>query len=306
MSFVLDGPVHWDLTRAQDGHRDYKIIWQLHTDNPDDGPNLAMNCPGMPAIGSTWRFGNDNDPWAYCWPNLAVAPVQQKEKCAIWTAEQLFTTRPFSRCAQNQIESPFLEPMRLGGTFTKLTKLGTHDRFGRRIQKPSFEPFTGNSVEFDDNRPTIEVGFNAMFLPLAVLAPLIDVVNDAPLWGLPARTIKVANARWSRAVYGTCSYYFPVDFSLEVNYNTWDRKLQNDCQKRLKTMERDGVTGDPDNPDDYVVNTDEKGNPCPCILNNDGTLWDGADPDNPPTTTVEYYDQNNLLTLGLPADLENC
>jgi hypothetical protein len=296
MSAVIDGPVHWDMTRDEDGHRNYKLIWQLHTTNPDDGPGQVLICPGLPVIGSTWIFGTDNDPWAYCWPNATIAPIYQKEKCDIWTVEQLFTTRPFKRCADNDVGSPFAEPYRIGGSFNKLTKQGTHDRHGERIQNPAFEPFKGALTEFDDNRPTIEVGKNLMGLPLSTFAPMVDTVNDSDMWGLPKRTIKLCTVRWSRAVYGTCSYYFPVDYGFEVNYNTWDRKIQNDSTKVLK----DG--GDPDTPEDYILATDKAGNPINVILNEDGTLWDGTG--DAPTTDVEYYDEKNFFALDLPTTLE--
>lgn len=282
------------MERDQEGHRTYTLHNQVTCTSTNDGPWTAFFAPGLPITGSPWAYGNDSDPFARCWPNARVNPFLDKERQLHWNIENTFSTRPFKRCQDEQVENPLAEPMRIGGSFIKFTKIGTRDRFGRRMQNPAFEPF---KEEFDDNRPTVSIGMNLATLPLGAFAALIDYLNDGPLWGLPARTVKLCNVRWTRAVYGVCSYYYVVDYEFEINYQTWDRYIQNDATKRLKTG------GSAADPRDFELATDGKGNPIPTILNANGTLWDGGSADTPPATFVQYYPQANLLTLGIPSSL---
>lgn len=234
MAAEVLGPLEWTVDKDQMTHRDYTITWLVETDDPDDGPTTVLSAAGLPTIGTQWNFGNDFDPWALCWPNARCTPVLTGEPNLRWIVENKFSTRPLMRCMDTQIENPLAEPYRVSGGFFKKTKLVDKDQFGNPVRSSSQQRITGGVMEFDDNRPTVRVGFNQLFWPGALYADMVDSVNDAPLWGLPARCVKLSNGTWTRNMWGVCNFYFTVDYEFEIQYEldddgnlvkTWDRKV---------------------------------------------------------------------------------
>lgn len=316
MTMTLKGRIDWSMQRDKEGHRDYTIRWYCVSDDPLDGPERAFFTPGLPAIGSAWSFGNDSDAWAFCWPTTRVTPVNTKEPQTQWIVEQLFSTRPLSRCQDTSIEDPLSEPDRIGGSFVKYTKEVTKDRNGAALKSSSHEMLRGPIVEFDHNRPTVSIEKNLVTLPLATFAPMVDTVNDAVLWGLPARTIKLSNVSWQRKLYGTCTFYYVVSYEFDVDYSTFDRIAMDEGVKCLAGhtavdeagdgLDPDGI--DPDtgaayklNPKRFVVYKDINGENTRCLLDGDGVpLKDGASPHE---IDIEYYTESNFLTLGIPSSL---
>ena len=214
MSSTLKGRIDWNLKVDKDGHRDYMVKWLCVTDDTADGPERVFFTPGLPAIGATWAYGNDTDAWAFRWPTASVTPVETKEPGNHWIVEHTFSTKPLSRCQDDSIENPLDEPDRLSGTFVKYTEEATVDRNGDAITSSSHEMIRGPMVEFDSNRPTVSIEKNILALPLSTFTPMIDSVNDATLWGLGARKVKLSNAKWKRVLYGTCTFYFIVTYDL--------------------------------------------------------------------------------------------
>jgi hypothetical protein len=318
MSGTALGRTDWNLTVDQDGHRDYKIKWLVQTTSTDDGPAAILLAAGLPAIGSTWAFGNDFDSYAYCWPNWVVNPVITKERGNLWTVEQTFSTKPLKRCQDTQIENPLMEPPRLSGTFFKYTEECQKDRHGNMLKSTSHEMFTGGLIEFDANRPTIRIGINTLFLPLELFCELMDSVNDTPLWGLDERKIKLSNVTWERKLFGVCSYYYSVDYEFDVNFKTFDRRLVDQGKHCLRgwspgsrtksesKLDPDAI--DPDtgeanhlNPKNFEVYKDLNGENTICLLDGKGRpIEDGEEPHE---IVFEKYDEANLLTLGIPSIL---
>lgn len=296
MSTQIVGRIDWDVQRDKEGHRDYMIKWLINS-NTADGPLMAMTTPGLPLVGSPWAFGNDNDFYALCWPTLKANPVIANEPGEFWIVEQLFSTRPIKRCQDSSIQNPLSEPMRISGTFVKFTEEATHDRNGKAIKSVSHEAFTGKLVEFDKNKPTVRIGFNLMANPLSSIAPMIDVVNDSSLWGLSKRMIKLSNVTWERHVYGTCNFYYSVDYDFDIDYKTFDRKVWEQGTKVLKPG------GDASNPKDFTLYRD----PTTGDLGGRVYLTSGGlaltDGDNPVEKKIEKYSEGNLLSLGIPSTL---
>lgn len=311
MSAIVLGRYDWGMSRDKDGHRDYKIKWLMQTDDTDDGPAIVSACTDLPLIGDYWAYGNDADPWAFCWPTLEIQPTFDRERNPFWLASQTFSTRPFKRCQDDSIENPLSEPMRLSGSFIKFTKEATVDKDGKAIRSSSHEMLRGAAVEFDDNRPTVNVGMNLMSLPLSTFAPMVDTVNDATLWGLSARMVKLANVKWNRLVYGTCTYYYTVDYEFEVNYLTFDRYVLDEGAKCLigwapgsRAAALDPDAGSPANhtkAENFEVYKDKNGENARCLLDSKGRpLSDG---DSPHEILVAKYTESNFLDLGVPTSL---
>lgn len=298
MTAVLqNGQKTWELSRDEQGYRKYIIKWGVIADILD-GPNVVLNCAGLPAVGSSWNFDNDVDAWAFCTPECKVTPLVSNEKNRHWEVEQTFSNAPVTRCQTETIEDPLDEPDRVSGSFVKYTKEAVKqwnpatDAFDKYILNSSFEQIRGAVVERDFNRPTVRIEKNLSTLPLSTFAPMIDFLNDATLWGLPARCVKLSNVSWERKIYGTCYYYYVVSYEFDINYESFDRILLDEGTRKLAPG---GTVG---NPKHYVNIKDDRDEDVRMLLDGSGGVWDGTG--GPAFFIVRPYGEVNLLLLGIP------
>lgn len=296
MACFVKGLTAWGLKRDDEGHRSYDAEYLVGTDDPWDGPGLVLSTPGLPMVGNYWAIGNDVDYWAYCWPTAYVKKAfVENEPGQWWKAGYTFSTKPFKRCQDQSIDDPLNEPLRMSGSFVTKTREVMFDRYGKAIKSSSHEIIRGQIVEFDDSAPQVKIGMNLMTLPLSDFAPMIHSVNDAPLWGLSPRMVKLSNATWSRLVYGTCNFYYTVDYDFDVNYKTFDRKAVDEGTKILASG---GTLTDPR---DFIAYKDKRGENSRVLLNGSGApLTNGTTPFEIP---IEYYSEANFLALGIPPTL---
>lgn len=286
------GRIHWDLDRDNEGHREYTIKWLIEDTTASVGPGLIIYAPDVPIIGSTWNYGGDNDPWAFCLPRVKASPLTQKDPSQWWIVENSFSSKPLNRCQDSQPGNPASEPDKIRGSFVKYTKEITRDRNNKIITSSSLEPIRGGLMEFDNNRPNVSITKHLLTLPLATFAPMVDKVNGGGMWGLSRRMVKLSNATWERHFYGTCNRYYTVTYDFDVDYATFDRKAIDQGMKVLS----DG--GDPDNPDDYEVYKDVNGENTVVLLNGAGAPL--SDKNSPVVIPIEYYEEANFFALGIP------
>lgn len=297
---------------GEDGNRTYTVTHLVFTDSFSDGPYTVLNCPGLPSIGSQWTFGNDSDLYSYCTPYASVRIHDEKEgdPTKWWRVQQKFTSEPLVRCQDTQVEDPLLEPQKVSGSFVKYTEEAVVDRLGVPVLSSSYELFRGPQVEIDKNRPQVRIEQNVAVLGLEVFSEVMDYVNDSPMWGLPARCVKLSNVSWERKVYGVCNYYYTRIFEFDINYNTFDRNILDEGTKALNghwdrttgAWTLDDINGgapDNTNPTHFIRVKDKNGENMRVIL--DGTGKPLTDSANPVYRETEFYKQTNLLSLGVPA-----
>jgi hypothetical protein len=304
MTAALQGRIDWNSSRDKEGHRDFKIRWLVKAD-VEDGPGIVMATPGLPEIGAPWAYGNDDEQWALCWPTMTVKMLKTKEPGEFWTVDQMFSTRPLKRCQDDSIENPLNEPDRVSGSFVKYLEEISKDRNGDAIKSSSHEMIRGAIVEFDNNRPMVNIEKTLLILPLSTFAPMVDTVNDAPLWGLLERMIKLDNVSWSRLLYGTCNFYYTVGYEFGIDYKTFDRVAMDEGTKCLigwapgsDAAQVAAIPGG--NPiTDFEVYKDVNGENTRCVLDGTGKPVLAAD-GQPAEIDIEYYAESNLLSLGIP------
>lgn len=233
------GVLDWTVEINDEGHRTYNVDWLVQT-GIDDGPVDLLLAGAVPPPGSPWSPDGDSpDLWAFATPYLRVKRHEGKqgEKGRFWALTQKYTTMPVSpekqRCNDGKIEDPLLEPQKVSGGFTKYTEEATHDRFGAPILNSAFELIRGQTVEFDKNRPTVKVEQNVPYLGVELFAPMVDTLNDGPLWGLDARKIKLDNVSWERKYYGLCSVYYTRTLEFSIRYDGFDREIADEGTKAL-------------------------------------------------------------------------
>lgn len=287
---VSSGPNARELTRDKDGHRNYSVTHQVITTTSEDGPHTIMNAPGLPVIGSTWSFGNDNDTWAQCWPQMRVVRDPKADRFAprAWLVTQNFTTKPFSRCQTTPVGNPVLEPMEIGGSFVRGKITPAFDKDGDAIVSSSHQPIP---VEFDKSEPAVVIKQNVLILGLASFSAQINTVNSVAMWGLGTRRIKLSDVPWSRKVYGSCNFYYTLEFHFDVNTNTFDRTVQDVGTMFVKPG------GNKNNLDDFIRAKDDNDENLPSVAldgnGNRATTAAGA-----ALITVQHYPESNLLLLG--------
>ena len=94
MSFRVIGPHRWSGSRDAEGYREWTLQSHVVTTDPNDGPALAMQTPGLPIPGSIWNFGNDIDVWAWCRWDCTVEPYLEGEPNLDFMVTNRFSTKP--------------------------------------------------------------------------------------------------------------------------------------------------------------------------------------------------------------------
>lgn len=345
---LLPGPRRWAGQRDAEGHRTYRIKFRVQCD-PRDGPSNAMQTPGLPLPGSLWIIDADVDFFAWFRPDATITPVEQEgDPNRFFDVEMTASTRPpplnQQRCQDTPIEDPLLEPPKVSGSFVKYTEVATHDRFGQRILSSSHQALPGSNLEFDANRPTVRIEQNVATSLQAYVFPaqFMDAVNAFPLWGLPARCVKLSSGSWERKFFGQCAVYYTRNLEFDINVKLdpdsglpvsgWDRTLRDEGTKVLAGQwvfdegedppNRWVVNGDseadplsPADPTNFYAAKDPQGENAAFPLDGFGRPWSprvtpgtstrlgSGDPDTQPgSQDVQKYPGVDFTLLGIPLD----
>ncbi len=307
--------IDWQLDRDDEGHREYTVTFKIETGSDDDGPQTVLGNSQLPQVGSTWTYGGDNDDWAFCTPFVHLEPEVKEQPHNVWLATFKFVTpgrledQDTQRCGNTNIDNPLMEPDRISGTFTNNTIQPFKDKDDNDIVNTAFEPV---KVDFDNPLAAVRIEQNRLTIDLPTVTELINKVNDSALWGLSSRKVKFSRFSWDRRLYGICTFYYVRTLEFDIDFNGFDRDdVPNECTKMIDGTWEAGAgvytytangSADPADMKDYVDATDPYGNSVRYFLNKaTGVPVTG----NTPTylDTVEYYQEENLLQLGIPATL---
>jgi hypothetical protein len=292
---LLNGQRTWSATSDENGFLDYKITYRVHSD-VWDGPTNVLFTPGLPLYGSWWIVDGDVNLWAWRRWDAEVKPLVSDEPNEDWDVTYTFSTkwpspkegdRPH---ANDPPGDPRLDPPKVSGSFVRYSQEATNDRFGNPIFNSAYELLRGNQVEFDRNRLQIRLEFNSSYLPLTYLMAMADTVNAYPLWGVPARCVKLSEPDFELSFFGQGTYYWKIKLVFDIDYGTWDRDLLDEGTKclhgefdvgpkgtgnwMLKAVGKDSlgnpIPPDPYNPQHYSRFKDRNGEPCRVVLNGHG------------------------------------
>lgn len=221
MTAVEVNPISSEGSIDADFHREYMSTWEVLTDNKLDGPRTARRAiiPGgnaIPAYGEQYLWGNDSDPWAFC-SRLHASTRDVKKTAKLWTVKVTHSTRPKFRQSSSEIENPLDEPILLYGSFVQFRRPATTDKDGQAIVNTVGEPFVP-ALERDDSRDSLIMEINTATVSLLQRALFRDAVNSTPIWGLPARTVKLMQWTWRIAYFAVAEPY--IQHRLEFHINT--------------------------------------------------------------------------------------
>lgn len=332
MAAEIRGWSYGPAQRDTDGHRAYKVVLRVATAQAD-GPVVAMLAADayLPMGGyydPPSAAAAETDIYAYRRQETTVRPAGGLDNTAVnqWLVELTYSTKNDTKsCKESQPGNPLLEPMKVSGGFTKYTEEATFDRFGNYIVSSSHELMRGAQTEFDANRPSVKVEQNVAALQLPLLAALVDCVNDATLWGLPARCVKLSNAEWEVKYYGSCFSYYTRKLEFDIRYDGFDRDLLDEGSKvlhgrwhpTLDQWQLIDIAGSPPNPANpmHFDRYKDRNNENTRVLLNGAGIPISTDPSGTATSTqslatrfpgrirVEKYPSANLLLLGIPVSV---
>jgi hypothetical protein len=285
-AIIIGGPESWEGDIDDDGYRTYKLVYKVEA-HPSEGPATVLQTPGLPAVGTRWLVDADTDIWAWCRPQRSAKPEVSGEPNRHWKVELTFSNKPPDKNSQRQgchdkkIDNPLLEPQKVSGSFTRDKEEATKDRFGKPVVNSAHEQIRGPTVEFDVMRPNVKIEQNVALLDLPLLSRMKNTVNDRPLWGMPARTIRLSGISWDKLYYGTCFVYYKRSFEFEVNEETFDRDVLDEGTKVLSgawdldtnVWEVDEIAGrpaDPKNPAHFIRYKDRNNENTRVILDGAG------------------------------------
>jgi hypothetical protein len=216
---VIVGRTGWTLDASLDTDgiqtRNYKIQYLVRGE-VSDNPYTIVQSPGLPTPFATLNI----DPTCLCIGIAAKRTHVENEPGEHWTVDCNYTNHPLKRCSEANVENPLLQPADISGSFVSFTK-GTSigyksDNTPYRITNSVGQIM--DDVERDYNRPQVVISKNVATLNLSTYLNLIDRLNDSPIWGCPAGTVKFSNFTWKRNFYGTCGHYYTVTFTFDISF----------------------------------------------------------------------------------------
>lgn len=321
MSARVVGPISWSMVTDSEGYRTVKLKLWVKTTSPLDGPSVVSQATGLPHPGDAWLYDNDMDLWLWCRRDQNISPKLTGEPNVDWEVEHTFSNRQDDgkTCVDTRIDDPLLTPDKISGAFTRYSREAVYDRFGFPICNSAWEQIRGAQVEFEHAKPTVCIEQNVADLQLADISYIIDVapLNDAPLWGLPRRWVRLVNMSWDKKYYGQCYVYYTRRLEFEIS-SEWDRDILDEGFKVLNGHwgliskselagkwyldNVNGVAPNPFNPSHFIKATDPLGNSMKVVLDGAGKpIWYLPTSYSAKTATVEFasggYSVGDLLTL---------
>jgi hypothetical protein len=307
MAVVLHGKQRqWGGEADDDGHKEY-FAELLFRGEHGDGPAAVIAAANLAyPPGTTWAFDDDGDQWAFRKRKVGLKTHGRERGVGkLWLVTLTWSTRPDKACQDEAVEDPLLAPMKVSGGSVKDKEEAAFDRFGQPIVTSSWEPIRGPLVEFDTGRDTVKVEQNVALLELGLLSLMRNSVNDAPLWGAPARAVKFSDYQWSEEFRGNCYKYYKRTLTFDVFIRPdpltglptsgHDRLLPDEGTKALNGKWRTtapydwellDIAGEPPdrfNPAHFTRYRDRQGNYGKVMLDGEGRPFDPA----PPATTDE-------------------
>lgn len=211
-----------ELAEEPTGHRQYDVLYEVITNDANDGPQVVRQASGLPKIGDQYAYGNDSDPFAACVSRgpFRIRSIEQTRK--VWSVPLQYSSRPAegSNPENNGKDNPVDWAWEVGGSFASYMKAVLKDRNGNAVVNAAGEPFIP-APEDDDPRMVLTLKKNTPSLNLATWSQFRGAVNADAIWGLQARMVRLA--QWTFAVRRVGYYaYIENNYELHINWDKWN------------------------------------------------------------------------------------
>lgn len=218
---VRPGPVSTGSGRDDDGHRTFTVKLLVETSDYDDEAAVVRAAVDAAyPVGAAYALGNGADPWVFRKLGDKINITQEKEgdPTRFWSVELTYSSRPTPRCRDAQFDDPLDQPPKVSVGTAPYNVEGHFDRNGREIVNSAFERIRGPQNEWPVSLLVVKVEQNLADPFLTAVTAMRDTVNDAPLWGFPARSVKLSSFDLAKNYYGNCSVYYTRTLTFEIKY----------------------------------------------------------------------------------------
>jgi len=166
-----------------EGNRTYTNLYDVYTDDKDDGSITARFATGIPAHGDRWEWYNDFDDYALCVTrNAELSDIEATRKK--WRVTCTFTTALQKRNPAAEQQEPTAEPWKISGSYAVGTRVVNRNKDGEvncnSVQEPVFD-------EIPSGNDTLILEGNTATIDLAARKAALLHTNKNPLWGLGER-----------------------------------------------------------------------------------------------------------------------
>jgi hypothetical protein len=176
---VRGGTLSDDLTRT------YYRTFRVSTDTVQDATRNVRLAPGLPALFSSYIFGNDLDILCFC---IDIDIKQDQD----WPLEWLVTAKYSSkqnRPQEQQNENPLLRAPEYAWSFAEYQRPFVRDLTGRSVVNSASVTFDP-PPETEDSRPTLVITRNEAFFNPALALQYQDATNTDLFYGAGLRQAK--------------------------------------------------------------------------------------------------------------------
>lgn len=292
---------------SKDGHRTYKSVYRVKVPNLTDGPITAYQSVGLPTAGSAYSWGGDVDLYALALPIPEVVPEHPVTGTDVRRKNYLVTvthTTDHGRfCNSSSIELPWAQPWDVENDADEWVEEAYVDSAGDPFVNSSQEPFVGKVAERFHTRRRYTLSKNFQSLNESLVSSTEGTVNDDTVTILgtayDARTLYMRKIRWTRKVYGVCTYFYPHTFQIDVNLDTHDFQIVDRGTREFIGSDYSDATQRA-NPANYrAIKDGNKHNiEPPGVPLKDGEIATAAQ--IPQTLTFEIYDEADWSSWSFP------
>jgi hypothetical protein len=198
---------------------EYTVVYQVITDDVNDGPLTATTASGIPSRGSFYQFGNEADYWAFA-ESARAKLVSRDNSRKVWNVTITYRHPSDTQQQNDAPNASAADPLDIGwkisGSFANQQLPAEVDSTGAAVTNSVEEPFIDPPLMYDAPIDTLILEKNTATINLATRAACIGTVNSAEMWGLKKRQIKLARWDYRILYYGNGSSYVSNTFEFQI------------------------------------------------------------------------------------------
>lgn len=194
-------------------NRRYKRVLVVETNDINDGPEIILNTPGMPQLGSSYALGNDFDTIAVC-VDLQCEPDPNSPY--VWKVSALYDS---SRTVDLGLSNPLNLPAEITWTFAKYEYPLQRDANGVPMANSSGERFDP-PLTVEVSRPILTVSRNEASYNEEIAIAYQDAVNSDTFGPAEPLQAKISMITGQRMV-DIGIQYWKVTYEIEFQVRTF-------------------------------------------------------------------------------------
>ncbi len=267
------------------GQRFYTRVFQVVTDDPNDGPLTAARATGVPRRGALYSAGNEVDLAARV---RRITPSQNPESPRLWEIRIEYDT-----VREEQDENPLNRPYEVNWDFAQFTRPVWRDIFGNAILN-SARQYYDPPVEIDDSRPVLSVTRNEGGFNPGLAIEFQDAINSDTFLGFSPGTVKVAKIA-AQSQFENNWFYWRVTYEFNFRREGWNISILDQGRYELRNGKpvpiREFDTSGVEIPFSHVTD--------PVPLNGAGLRLPNPSPDTVIYGTYQVYRERDFSFLNL-------